>query len=214
MWHPCNLAAKESGLECTCVNSDGFTILVSGGRRCQWMSTCTVWPLHSKWLRELSNESASDFVLSLYIPPWKLFGWFRKPQQLWATGDWQLHHDNAPTHASRLVQRFLLKHQITQVTQPLYSPYLAPCDFWFFLKLKSPLKGKRLQTVDEIQWNTMGQLVVIGRIVWGPKVPPLKGTEVSLSYVQCFLYLESSSINVSIFHITWLDTFWTDLIYC
>ena len=39
----------------------------------------------------------------------------------------------------------------------------------------------------------------------------LKGTEVSLSYIQCFLYLVSSSINVSIFHSTWLDTFWTDL---
>ena len=40
----------------------------------------------------------------------------------------------------------------------------------------------------------------------------LKGTEVSVSYVQCFLCLVSSSINVSIFHITWLDTFWTDLV--
>ena len=41
----------------------------------------------------------------------------------------------------------------------------------------------------------------------------LKGTEVSLSYVQCFFYLVSSSINISIFHITWLDTFWPDLIH-
>ena len=38
----------------------------------------------------------------------------------------------------------------------------------------------------------------------------LKGTEVPLSYVQCFLYIVFSSINVSIFHITQLDTFWTD----
>ena len=43
-------------------------------------------------------------------------------------------------------------------------------------------------------------------------MPSLKGTEVSLFYAQCFLYLISSSINVSIFHITWLDTFWTDLL--
>ena len=35
-----------------------------------------------------------------------------------------------------------------------------------------------------------------GRTVGGPKVPSLKGTEVSLSYVQCVLYLVSSSINV------------------
>ena len=38
------------------------------------------------------------------------------------------------------------------------------------------------------------------------------GTEASLSYVQCFLYLASSPIYVSIFHIKWLDNFWTDLI--
>ena len=31
--------------------------------------------------------------------------------------------------------------------------------------------------------------------------------------VLCTVFLLSSSINVSIFHITWLDTFWTDLIY-
>ena len=42
-------------------------------------------------------------------------------------------------------------------------------------------------------------------------MPTLKETEVSLSYVQCFLYLVSS-INVSIFLITWMDAFWTDLI--
>ena len=33
MQHWCNLAAKESGLECTGVNND-FTVLVSGGGRC------------------------------------------------------------------------------------------------------------------------------------------------------------------------------------
>ena len=34
-------------------------------------------------------------------------------------------------------------------------------------------------------------------------MPTLKGTEMSLSCVQCFLYLVSSSINVSVFHIAW-----------
>ena len=42
-------------------------------------------------------------------------------------------------------------------------------------------------------------------------MPTLKGTEASLSYVQ-YLISCTSSINVSIFPITWLDTFWTDLI--
>ena len=118
-----------------------------------------------------------------------------------------------PAHASHLVQSFLVKHKITQVTQLPYSPDLAPCNFWLFPKLKSPLKGKRFQTINEIQENMTGQLMVIGRTVWGPKVPILKGNDVSLSYVQCFFYLVSSSINVSIFHITWLDSFWTDFSY-
>jgi len=30
----------------------------------------------------------------------------RKRQQLWASGDWHLHHDNAPAHSSALVQTF------------------------------------------------------------------------------------------------------------
>ena len=93
-----------------------------------------------------------------------------KPQ-LRATGDWQLHHDNVPAHVSCPMQSFLVKHQITQVTQSPYSLDLVPCDFWLFPKLKSPFKGKRFQTVDEIQENTTGQLMVIGRTVWGTPQP-------------------------------------------
>ena len=94
---------------------------------------------------------------------------------------------------------FFAKHQITQVTQPRYSPHLVPWHFCLFRKLKSHLKRKRFLTIDEIQENTMGQLIVIGRTMWGPKVPILKGTEASLSYTQSFLYFISSLINVYIF---------------
>ena len=84
----------------------------------------------------------------------------RMIQKATAMGNWwlQLHHDNMPTHASRLMQSFLAKHQITQVTQPPYNPGLAPCDFCLFPKWKSSLKGKRFQTINDIQENTMGQL--------------------------------------------------------
>ena len=104
-----------------------------------------------------------------------------------------------------LCRVFLAKHQITQVTQSSYSPDVAPCNFWLFPKLKSPLKRKRF--LNEIQENTTGWLIAIGRTVWGPRVPTLKGTEASLSYVQCFLH-RVSSLSESILHITWLDTFW------
>ena len=67
--------------------------------------------------------------------------------------------------------------------------------------------------VNEIQKYMVRQLMVIGRTVRGSKEPTLKETEESVSYVQCFSYLVSSSIDVSIFPITWRDTFWTDLVF-
>ena len=147
-------------------------------------------------------------MLSLNIPLRKLFRWFRR-LQLWATGDLQLHHNNMPAHASHLMQSYLVKHHMTQVTQPCYCPDLVPCDFWLFPKLKSPLKEKKFQTVDEIQENRSGQLMVIGRTLWGPKVP-IEGEWGVI--VLCTMFLVSSLINVSIFHITSLDTFWRDLV--
>ena len=152
------------------MNNEDFTVLVSGGGRCCWVSICTVWPSYSRWLSKYTNKSASDFVLSLNIPPWKLFGWFRRPQ-LGATGDWQLHHDNTPTHISHLVQSFLAKHQITQVTQPSYSPDLQLLAF-----PKTKITFER-EEISDCWWdseNTIGQLTANGRTVWGPKVPTLK----------------------------------------
>ena len=51
---------------------------------------------------------------------------------------------------------FLVKYQIIQVTQPPCSPDLVPCNLWLFPKLKSPLKGKRFQTTNEIQEKNDG----------------------------------------------------------
>ena len=45
----------------------------------------------------------------------------RKRQQLWASGDWLLHHENAPAYSSALMQTFLVKHGITQVCLTLIS---------------------------------------------------------------------------------------------
>ena len=107
------------------------------------------------------------------------------------TCDWQLHQDSAPSHAPRLRHSFLVKHQITPATQPPYSSNMVPCGFWLFPKLQWPLKGKRFQTTDKIQENMMGQLVVIGRRVWGPKVPTLKGPghHYPVYTVSCILYI-------------------------
>jgi transposase len=44
-------------------------------------------------------------------------------------GQWFLHHDNAPSHTSLVVQQFLTEKNIPAITQPLYSPDLTLSDF-------------------------------------------------------------------------------------
>jgi transposase len=76
-----------------------------------------------------------------------------KRLDLWASRNWQLHHDNAPAHSSHLIQSFLAKHGIPVVRQAPYSPDMAPCDFWLFPKLKRPLKGSRFDSHEDIMRN-------------------------------------------------------------
>ena len=90
-----------------------------------------------------------------------------------------------------------------------YSPYLLPCDFWLFSKLKSPLKGKRFQTTNEIQEKNDG--AADGD--WENRVRS-QGAYFEWDWgvtVLCTVFLVSCIFNNSLyFHSTWLDTFWTD----
>ena len=105
-------------------------------------------------------------------------------QKAAAMGNWWLAASSQHTHhVSHLVQRFLAKHQITQVTQPPYNPDLVPGNFWLFPKLKSPLKGKRFQAVDEIQENNTGQLMAIRRTVEVPRCLLWRGLR-----RHCYIY--------------------------
>jgi transposase len=74
---------------------------------------------------------------------------------VWTNKTWRLYHDNAPPHASLLIREFLAKQETIVVPQPPYSPDMAPADFLFFPKLKSSLKGRRFQTVEEIDENSI-----------------------------------------------------------
>jgi len=85
----------------------------------------------------------------------------QKRPPLWTNQSWVLHHDDAPAHSSFLVHNFLAKNEMTVVPQPLYSPDLAPVDFFLFPKLKSTLKGCRFDTFDEIQKNLTKELFAI-----------------------------------------------------
>jgi hypothetical protein len=49
------------------------------------------------------------------------------------------------------IQQFLAKHNTAVNPQPPYSPALAPGDFLLFPKVKLKLKGRRFDTIEEIQ---------------------------------------------------------------
>jgi len=64
----------------------------------------------------------------------------------------------APSHTSLVVQQFLAKKSIPVITQPPYSPDLAPSYFWLFPSLKMGLKEPRFATMEDIEWNAMAEL--------------------------------------------------------
>jgi hypothetical protein len=65
----------------------------------------------------------------------------RKRPQLWSSGDWQLHHDNAPAHPKFSCRLFGKTSHYLGLSAP-YSPDLALCDFWLFQNLNSSLKRR------------------------------------------------------------------------
>ena len=119
-------------------------------------------------------------------------------QKATAMGNWWLAASSRQRTRSCITSHaeFLAKHQIIQMTQAPYSPDLAPCDFWLFPKLKSPLKGMRFQTVNEIQENTTGQLMGIGELCEVPKCLLWRGLRhhCPMYNVSCVLYLQYMSL--------------------
>ena len=53
----------------------------------------------------------------------------------------KLLHDNALAHKSATVQEYLKESGLHVLDHPPYSPYLSPCDFRLFLRLKEILAG-------------------------------------------------------------------------
>ena len=85
----------------------------------------------------------------------------RNSQNCGKKQSWILHHDNAPAHTSMLVLEFLAKNKTVIMPQPLYSPYLDPADVFLFPKLKTPMKGKRFATIEEIKEKSKHELLAI-----------------------------------------------------
>ncbi len=76
---------------------------------------------------------------------------WRKRPHLWHDPDgWALLQDGAPAHTANTTLHFLNYHSIQLLPHPPYSPDLNPCDYWIFNRIKLPLRGMRLPTLDDL----------------------------------------------------------------
>ena len=110
----------------------------------------------------------------------------RKRPELWENQTWTLHHDHMPAHVLLLIRSYLAKHQTSVVPHPPYFPDLAPADFFQFPKLKTTLKGRHFQTIEEIQENAIRDCTSSQKLCFrkrsnngrdiGNGVLPVKGT--------------------------------------
>jgi hypothetical protein len=102
-----------------------------------------------------------DIVHSEFIPQGQrvsqaycveIFQWLResvctKRPEIWPIV-WIFHHDNAP---ALCVKQFLTHKSTTEMEHPLYSHNLVPNYFWLFTEIKSALKGRRFQDIEDIR---------------------------------------------------------------
>jgi hypothetical protein len=65
--------------------------------------------------------------------------------------DLTVQHDNAPAHKALSVKQFLAQKSITEMEHPSCSPDLVPNDSWLFPDIKSALKGRRFQDIEDIR---------------------------------------------------------------
>ncbi|CAG8595225.1 24693_t:CDS:2 [Gigaspora margarita] len=75
---------------------------------------------------------------------------FKKKKERQSTRDIMLHHDNASSHMADIVTKYLKRERITLLPHPLYSPDLAPCDFFLFPKLKQELAGRHFEQIENL----------------------------------------------------------------
>lgn len=65
--------------------------------------------------------------------------------------NWILHHDNASSHTTLIVSELLAKMGVATLSQPPYSPDLAPPDFFLFPRIKRTPKGTRHGTLEAVK---------------------------------------------------------------
>ena len=126
--------------------------LIWGGGGLTHLQRCSQRILQPQMTGRSIHQSWLAKGLGLYVEVLREFRkrFHRKRPALFKSGQWHFHQDNAPVPNSILVTDYLTKMGIKTVPHPLYSPDIAPYDFWLFPKLKEKLRGCRYETIEEL----------------------------------------------------------------
>ena len=81
-----------------------------------------------------------------------------KKRDLWQDKFCLLHHDNKLVHNVLSIRQILAEGNITVLEQSLYTPVLAPGDFFLFSKLKRIFKGTHFENMEAIKRTIVTQL--------------------------------------------------------
>ena len=125
-----------------------FTVLVSGGSRHCWVSMSTMWLSHSKWLSGAMN------LHQILLEAWTfLCGNYFMIQKAVAMGNWWLATSSQQHTHSCIISHavFLVKHQITQVTQPLLQPRFGI--LWLLAFPRTKITFER-EEISDHQWDS------------------------------------------------------------
>lgn len=83
------------------------------------------------------------------------------PTAHWTSQRWRNIHAKKDDGGNDLRQKSCAKNQMTVLYQPSHPPDLSPRDFFLFLKLKSLLRGRRFDTIDDMKTNPSKALAKI-----------------------------------------------------
>ena len=151
-WHRCNLAAKESGLECVCVNNDDCTS--QWGR---YIPPSEHVAMAFKTIEQVEQQICIKFCGKLGYSSAETTQMIQKAAAMgnwWLAASLQQHAHSCVTSRADFFGK-TSNHPGDSATP---QPRFGTCGFQLFPKLKSPLKGKRFQT---------RQLLIFRKIPWG-----------------------------------------------
>ncbi len=106
--------------------------------------------IHHKYVPEGQTVNATFYVQILDHLCKRIV---RVRPEMWRDRKFFLLYNDAHPHTEAIIQQFLAKKGVAQLSNPPYSPDLSPppLNYYAFLKLKWELKGGHYASIEDIQ---------------------------------------------------------------